>query len=61
MNTDCDFSNPEALVEVPYSCLCGEPLEPFYGHNEIGCGSVTYMLPTSIPVDNDEIGSIYMD
>ncbi len=53
--TDCDYSNPEALVEVPYSCLCGEPLEPAYGQNAVGCGSVTYMLPTSIPVDNDEL------
>ncbi len=55
INTDCDYSNPEALVEVDYSCLCGQPLDPLYGHNEIGCGSVTYMLPTSIPVDNDEL------
>ena len=55
MFTDCDYSNDEALVEVPYSCLCGQPLEPAYGHNEVGCGSVTYMLPTSVPVDNDEL------
>ncbi|MEZ4887599.1 MAG: SdrD B-like domain-containing protein [Chitinophagales bacterium] len=55
MFTDCDYSNEEALVEVDYSCLCGQPLDPPYGHNEVGCGSVTYMLPTTIPVDNDEL------
>ncbi|MGB0929644.1 MAG: SdrD B-like domain-containing protein [Chitinophagales bacterium] len=53
--TDCDYSNVEALVEVDYSCLCGEPLDPPYGGNATGCGSVTYSLPTSVPVDNDEL------
>ena len=53
--TDCDYSNDEALVNVDYSCLCGQPLDPPYGENAVGCGSVTYMLPTSIPVDNDEL------
>lgn len=53
--TDCDYSNAEALVEVDYSCLCGQPLDPPFGGNATGCGSVTYSLPTSVPVDNDEL------